>query len=67
MWRITAVGVHDDFAAGETGIALRSAGHESTCGINVILSVLVQEIGGETVCRITCSSISDRSCSFETF
>ena len=38
-----AVGVHDDLAAGQTGVAHRPADHESPRGVDVILGVRVQQ------------------------
>ena len=47
--RIAAVGVDDDLATGQTGIALRTTGNESTGRIDVILRVVVQQIAGNSV------------------
>src|SRR5580704_4475482 len=38
------VGVHNNLAAGQPGIAHGPANHEATCGIDVILRVLVEEM-----------------------
>src|SRR5580704_3850642 len=38
---VTAVGVHDNFASGEAGIAHGTAGDEAAGGIDVVLGVLV--------------------------
>ena len=43
---IAAVGVHDDFAACQAGVALRAAHNKAARGVDVILRVLVQQLGG---------------------
>ena len=40
-----AVGVDDDLAAGEAGVAHRSADHEASRGIDVVLGVGIEQIG----------------------
>ena len=41
-----AVGVHDDLAAGQAGVALRAADNETTGGVDVVLGILVQQTCG---------------------
>ena len=42
-----AVGVHDDLAAGEAGVAHRSADDKAAGRVDVILGVLVEPLGGQ--------------------
>ena len=49
MRSIAAVGIHDNLAASETGITVRTAGHETTGGIDVILRVVIHQIAGHSV------------------
>src|SRR6185369_11252947 len=43
MWRVAAVSVDDDLAAGNARIALRTAGNKSARGVNVILRVVIEQ------------------------
>ncbi len=43
VWRVTAVGIDDDLPAGQAGVTLRTAGDESSGGIDVILRVFVEQ------------------------
>jgi hypothetical protein len=43
----TAVGIDDDFAAGEAGVALRATDDEFTGGVDEELGVLGKKLGGE--------------------
>src|SRR5205823_4717237 len=38
------VGVHDDLAAGQAGVAHRAADYESSCGIDVVLGIGVEHV-----------------------
>ena len=40
------VSIHDDFAAGEAGIAHRPADHEAAGGIDVVLGISIEEFSG---------------------
>ncbi len=42
-----AVGVDDDFAASEAGVALRAANDELAGGVDEVLGFVVKEVGGE--------------------
>ena len=42
-----AVGVHDDLAAGQAGVAHGSADDEAAGGVDVVLGVLVEPLGGQ--------------------
>ena len=42
---IAAVGVHDDLTAGQAGIALRAAHNKAAGGVDVVLGILVQQLG----------------------
>src|ERR1700730_12428298 len=44
-----AVGIDDNLAAGEPGIPHRSADDEATRRIDVVLGVLVEQLGGDAV------------------
>src|SRR5688572_20999847 len=46
MWSIATVGIDDNLAASETRIAVRTSGHETTGGIDVILRVVIHQIAG---------------------
>jgi len=39
-----AISIHDNFAAGQSGIAHRPANHKSSRGINVVLRVLIEQV-----------------------
>jgi len=43
----SAVGIYDDFAAGEAGVAHRSADDEAAGGVDVVLGMLVEPRGRE--------------------
>ena len=44
---VAAVGIDDDLTAGQAGIALRAAHDEAAGGVDIILGVLVQQLGGD--------------------
>ena len=44
MVRVSAVGIHDDLASGQTTVALRTADHESSGGVDEILGVFIQHV-----------------------
>jgi len=54
------VGVHDDLAAGESGVAHRPADNEASGGIDVIFGVSVEQVGWEIAAWITCFMMSAR-------
>src|SRR4029077_474799 len=43
----TTVGINDDLAAREAGVAHRATDDEASGGIDVVLGVLVKELGGD--------------------
>ena len=43
---IAAVGVHDDLAARQAGVALRATHNKAARGVDVVFRVLVQQLGG---------------------
>ncbi|MNP24999.1 hypothetical protein D3C76_1177900 [compost metagenome] len=43
MTCITAVGIYDDFASSKACISLRSANNETSCWVDEIFSVLIQQ------------------------
>src|SRR5262249_27704238 len=43
---VAAVGVHDDLAAGQPGVAHGAADHEPAGGVDVVLGALVEHGGG---------------------
>jgi len=45
MMRRTAVGIHDDLAAGKTGVTDGSAGYETAGGIDVVLGFGIEKVG----------------------
>ena len=47
MGGAAAVGVHDDLPPGEAGVPLRTAHHETACGVYIDLGVVVHEAGGD--------------------
>ena len=47
MTCVAAVGVHDDLTAGEAGVALGAADHKAAGGVDIVLGVLVQQLGGD--------------------
>src|ERR1700730_10310957 len=42
-----AVGVHDNLASGKTGVAHGAADHETSGGIDVVLGIFVEQLGGD--------------------
>src|SRR5208282_5875408 len=40
------VSVYDDLASGQAGIAHGAADHEASCGVDVVLGVLIEQVGG---------------------
>ena len=44
---VAAVGIDDDLTAGQAGVALRAAHDEAAGGVDIILGVLVQQLGGD--------------------
>ena len=42
-----AVGVDDDLAAGEAAVALGPADHEAAGGVDEVLGLLVEQLGGD--------------------
>ena len=44
---VAAIGIDDDLTAGQAGIALRAAHDEAAGGVDIILGVLVQQLGGD--------------------
>ena len=46
MTCVAAVGVHDDLTTGEAGVALGAADHKAAGGVDIVLGVLVQQLGG---------------------
>ena len=42
---IAAVGIHDDLTAGQAGIALGTAHNKAAGGVDIILGVLIQQLG----------------------
>ena len=47
MGRVAAVGVDDDLAAGEAGVAGRAADDEAAGRVHVVFRILVEQTGGE--------------------
>ena len=47
MAGVAAVGIDDDLAAGQAGITLRAAHNKAAGGVDVVLGVLVQQLGGD--------------------
>ena len=41
----SAVGVNDDLAAGQAGVTLRAAHNKAASGVDVVLGVLIQQLG----------------------
>ena len=44
---IAAVGIHDDLTTGQAGVALRAAHNKAAGGVDIVLGVLVQQLGGD--------------------
>src|SRR5699024_10338901 len=44
---IAAVSIHDDLAAGQAGVTLRTAHHKAAGGVDVVLGILVPQLGGD--------------------
>ena len=63
---VAAVGVNDNLAAGQAGVALRAAHNKAAGGVDVILGVLVQQLGGDDLLSMTSRRMSSCSCSWLT-
>ena len=44
---VAAVGIDDDLAAGQAIITLRAAHNKAAGGVDVVLDVLIQQLGGD--------------------
>ena len=44
MSTFSAIGIHNDLAAGQPRIAVRSADHELAGGIDMVLDVIVEQL-----------------------
>ena len=47
MGRVAAVGIDDDLAAGQTGVAFGTADDETAGGVDEVLGVLIQQLSGD--------------------
>ena len=63
---ISAVGVYNDLTAGQSAVAVRSADHETACGVDKELRVLVHHILPEGSGSNTYFLISSWICSWVT-
>src|SRR5207253_7738578 len=49
VWSVAAVGVDDNLTASQTRVALRSAGHKPSGGIDVVFGLVVEQITRHSV------------------